>query len=149
MYGATAGKVSLLKIKPCTNQATCAIIPHYSVYTNFLKFAFDDLYKHMINLSTGSARDNLSQDLIKDLKFVLGNNELFEKFEKIVNPIMEKISTNMKQNQQLSALRDWLLPMLMNGQVTVSESAKNKANYKIEEEMRMAAEPERGKEQLT
>jgi type I restriction enzyme S subunit len=33
--------------------------------------------------------------------------------------IYSKISLNQKENKQLSAMRDWLLPMLMNGQVTV------------------------------
>jgi len=32
--------------------------------------------------------------------------------------------------------------MLMNGQVTVGSSAKEKASYEIMEEMKMAAEPE-------
>jgi type I restriction enzyme S subunit len=42
------------------------------------------------------------------------------------------IGDNHKQNQQLSELRDWLLLMLMNGQVTVNEA---------EEKLSMAAEP--------
>ncbi|MFM5892190.1 MAG: restriction endonuclease subunit S, partial [Dolichospermum sp.] len=44
MYGATAGKVSLLQINACTNQAICAIIPNSDIHTKFLKFATDDLY---------------------------------------------------------------------------------------------------------
>ena len=141
LYGATAGKVSLLLIPACTNQAICAIIPKSEIFTNYLKFAFSDLYKYLINLSSGSARDNLSQDLIKDLKFVIPDNELLLAFDKIIAPIINKISINIEQNQQLSSLRDWLLPMLMNGQVKVGDSAENKANYKLEEEIRMAAEP--------
>lgn len=38
-----------------------------------------------------------------------------------LKPILEKIITNKKQNQELAQLRDWLLPMLMNGQVRVGE----------------------------
>jgi type I restriction enzyme S subunit len=40
-------------------------------------------------------------------------------FNKLVDPILEKFKLLSKQNQQLAELRDWLLPMLMNGQVTV------------------------------
>ena len=120
LYGATAGKVSLLQIEACTNQAVCAIIPKSKVYTNYLKFAFDDLYNHMINLSTGSARDNLSQDLIGDLKFIISDEVLLTLFNQIVHPIINKITLNLKENQKLTELRDWLLPMLMNGQVKVS-----------------------------
>jgi type I restriction enzyme S subunit len=120
LYGATAGKVSLLQIEACTNQAVCAIIPNSKEHSNFLKFAFDDLYNHMINLSTGSARDNLSQDLIGDLKFIVPDEILLNNFNQIVDPIINKITLNLKENQKLTELRDWLLPMLMNGQVKVN-----------------------------
>ena len=32
----------------------------------------------------------------------------------------EETNNNTKENQQLAQLRDWLLPLLMNGQVTVA-----------------------------
>jgi len=35
--------------------------------------------------------------------------------------IFDQQNTLELENQQLSSLRDWLLPMLMNGQVTVSQ----------------------------
>ena len=46
---------------------------------------------------------------------------LIEEFTKIVSPLRSMTSANHQQNQQLTALRDWLLPMLMNGQVRVTE----------------------------
>ena len=39
----------------------------------------------------------------------------------MVDPNFDKILLNLKQNQKLAELRDWLLRMLMNGQVTVGE----------------------------
>ena len=42
---------------------------------------------------------------------------------------MEKVVSNREQNQKLSELRDWLLPMLMNGQVTVGEVAKEEERF--------------------
>jgi type I restriction enzyme S subunit len=41
-------------------------------------------------------------------------------FNKIIYPILEKSTINEKENQKLAELRNWLLPMLMNGQVTVT-----------------------------
>ena len=120
MYGATAGQVSFMDIEACTNQAICAINPKEDYYRTFTKLGLEDLYKYLVNLSSGSARDNLSQDKIRELKFVIPNNNLIEKFDKAVSPSMEKILINLKQNQQLTALQDWLLPMLVNGQVTVA-----------------------------
>jgi type I restriction enzyme S subunit len=37
-----------------------------------------------------------------------------------------------KQNQELASLRDWLLPMLMNGQVTVGDAEEKVAAYGME-----------------
>lgn len=42
-------------------------------------------------------------------------------FVDIFRPIMNTIQKNKQQNQELTQLRDWLLPMLMNGQVKVEE----------------------------
>ena len=44
---------------------------------------------------------------------------LIEKLDEKLDILIERIIINKKQNQELSALRDWLLPMLMNGQVKV------------------------------
>ncbi|MGQ7498961.1 restriction endonuclease subunit S [Streptococcus suis] len=42
-------------------------------------------------------------------------------FVDIFRPIINTIQKNKQQNQELTQLRDWLLPMLMNGQVKVEE----------------------------
>ncbi|MBN2237450.1 MAG: restriction endonuclease subunit S [Bacteroidales bacterium] len=125
MYGATAGKVSFMDIEACTNQAICAINPKEAFHRIYIKLVLEDLYKYLINLSSGSARDNLSQDKIRELKFVIPSESLIQKFDKMVNSSMKKILINLKQNQQLSELRDWLLPMLMNGQVVSTSSTSS------------------------
>ena len=42
-------------------------------------------------------------------------------FNEQVNPMFNIISENTRENQALITLRDWLLPMLMNGQATISD----------------------------
>ncbi|MGO3465583.1 restriction endonuclease subunit S [Psychrobacter sp.] len=56
---------------------------------------------------------------LKDTKCVIPNRLVAQCFQEKVKPFHEKIRDNIFQNQQLEKLRDWLLPMLMNGQVTV------------------------------
>ena len=53
------------------------------------------------------------------LNLVKPCENLLKSFDEKVKDLNEKISVNLKENQQLVELRDWLLPMLMNGQVTV------------------------------
>ena len=68
MYGATAGKTSIISFEATTNQAICAVMPLETEMFHYTKFVLDDMYKYLINLSTGSARDNLSQDKIRELR---------------------------------------------------------------------------------
>ena len=44
-----------------------------------------------------------------------------ERFAQIIGPQNSNLEVIQKQNQQLASLRDFLLPMLMNGQVTINE----------------------------
>jgi type I restriction enzyme S subunit len=120
MYGATAGKVSILDIEACTNQAICTINVHLDLHRNYLKFVLEDLYEYLINLSSGSARDNLSQDRIKELNILTPKVEVVKDFDRIISPVYEKVLNSYRENQKLAELRDWLLPMLMNGQVKVN-----------------------------
>ena len=61
-----------------------------------------------------------------------------KQYQKTINPAFEKQNKIELENQQLFALRDWLLPMLMNGQVKVNDinedtlpiAAEPKAEYK-------------------
>ncbi|WP_443090997.1 restriction endonuclease subunit S [Basfia succiniciproducens] len=119
MYGATAGKTSLISFEATTNQAICAIIPNDKRLNFYLKIALSDLYQYLVNLSSGSARDNLSQDKIKDLYVVVPCEEMIKKYAQYTVKFYEKMKTTLEQTQKLTQLRDFLLPMLMNGQVGV------------------------------
>ena len=119
MYGATAGKVSFLTFEASTNQAICAIMLTDIRMRYYLKNVIEDLYQYLVKLSTGSARDNLSQDMIKNIKVVIPSNDILDRFYDFSNNIIKEITKKQQENEQLTQLRDWLLPMLINGQVKV------------------------------
>ncbi len=62
---------------------------------------------------------------LKEFDVIVPESQYFRNFQLISKPIFDKISQSRIENQQLSELRDWLLPMLMNGQVTVKEAEVN------------------------
>ena len=68
MYGATAGKVALLNIKASTNQALCALLPTKEMVPKFLVLVLESIYHYLLKIRTGIARDNLSQEKIKNIK---------------------------------------------------------------------------------
>ena len=57
---------------------------------------------------------------LKDISIILPNETVSKSFETTVSPFYKLIRENIFQNQKLTELRDWLLPMLMNGQVKVN-----------------------------
>ena len=62
---------------------------------------------------------HITQDHLKQAKIVVPQIEIISKLDAKLQPIMLKQQILENQNQELTQLRDWLLPMLMNGQVKV------------------------------
>ena len=105
MYGATAGKSSILNIEACTNQAICAILENSNYSSLFVKYSIENLYDYLVNKSTGSARDNLSQEGIAELSlFFPDGKDRQERLIKILKDIDQKISINVRMNAELEAM---------------------------------------------
>ena len=120
LYGATAGKVSLLSFEACSNQAVCGVIPNDNNMTIYTRYYLASLYEHFITLSSGSARDNISQDTIKNTVLPIPQQKILKKYSDTVAPIINKIITNQQEIEKLTKQRNELLPLLMNGQATVN-----------------------------
>lgn len=70
-------------------------------------------------LNTGTGVPSMTSSILYDLNIIVPEENILEKFNTIVKRNYETIKLNNIQNQELTQLRDWLLPMLMNGQVKV------------------------------
>ena len=75
---------------------------------------------HFITLSTGSARDNISQDTIKNILLPIPTRNILKLFDEKIGSIYQTIVNNYQQIDSLTKQRDELLPLLMNGQVSVN-----------------------------
>lgn len=71
---------------------------------------------------SGSGQPQITRTNLETLDFILPDTNLIEKFTEVISSSVQKKYSLYKQNQELASLRDWLLPMLMNGQVRVGES---------------------------
>lgn len=69
---------------------------------------------------SGAIHKRVSPRLVYDYKFPY-NNSLLNNFGKIILNLLEKKTGLIKQNQELISLRDFLLPLLMNGQAVIKE----------------------------
>lgn len=118
MYGATVGEYGILS-KPMTcNQAVCALIPNESYPCTYL-FVWTALMKEdFINLASGAAQQNISQDLIKQ-QIVCSDLDRIKQYDKMARSYFEKMENNQKQIQTLIQTRDGLLPKLMSNELTI------------------------------
>lgn len=72
------------------------------------------------NGSTGQVE--LSKSFLEDIDVIIPSDSIVKRFEEFVTPLVPELASRESENEQLVQLRDWLLPMLMNGQVTVEWS---------------------------
>jgi len=86
----------------------------------------------------GTTFGSITKGDLFSLLVIKPNDDVLKNYNSIVHPMFEKQNKIGLENQHLSSLRDWLLPMLMNGQVSVRT-----AYEKLEEvELGVAAEGE-------
>lgn len=79
-----------------------------------------DFKKYISNVCLGTSINNLTNEHITGYKVLVPSNNQLLNFEEIVEKSYKKIANNLIENRKLAELQDWLLPMLMNGQVKVN-----------------------------
>ncbi|MFP6255894.1 restriction endonuclease subunit S [Helicobacter pylori] len=69
------------------------------------------------NLATGATQKAINIEMLDYIFILIPNKELLDNYSKITKPLYEKISNNIIETQTLTALRDFLLPLLLKQQV--------------------------------
>jgi len=83
---------------------------------------------------------HITQDHLKQSRISIPPYDLCFRLEEKIGPMLKSIVSNRQQNQKLSEQRDWLLPMLMNGQVTVANEELGITNAELGNDLGMVAE---------
>lgn len=120
MYGATVGEYGIIADEMTCNQAICALIPNEIYPSSYLFELAKQSKEKLINMAIGSAQQNISQVLIKQLQ-IHSDRSKIKQYVDIAEPMMKTIEKNTKENVRLSELRDSLLPKLMSGELDVSD----------------------------
>ena len=98
----------------------CVHNPNYREYIrSFL--GSDGIYKFLHNSCMASTRASLSEANLEILNVVVPDEKIILDYENFLHKIRVSILKNKDETVELINLRDWLLPMLMNGQATISD----------------------------
>lgn len=88
----------------------------FSYIYSVIKSDFFEKRKNI--LAHGATQEAVNQTDLQLLYFLIPENEVLKKYNNLIYNSLEQINNILKENQKLSSLRDFLLPMLMNGQVS-------------------------------
>ncbi len=112
--------MAIARVPLTTNQGFKSFIPNKGYPSEYVYYAVKHLLDTVIRYSSGSTFDEISGTALKTVEVDLPPLELAKKYASTVGAMFDKQSFLELENQKLAELRDWLLPMLMNGQVTVN-----------------------------
>ena len=101
MYGATAGKVGILKIECASNQAVCCLYPNDKYDKEFIYYFFLNFKEELVSQATGSAQPNISQQKISKFKFyeinIVQQRKIVHEIKTVENIVKDYIDkTNSK-----------------------------------------------------
>jgi type I restriction enzyme S subunit len=68
----------------------------------------------------GTTFGSITKDDLFSIKVIKPNNVILSKFQEIIYPVFKHQNMIENESRKLSELRDWILPMLMTGQVKVN-----------------------------
>ena len=89
--------------------------------SELLYLFFNSLHgkQYFISNTSGSIQNYLTLGVLRSIPLIIPIDKILSCFNQKIKPIYNKIHLNNQENQQLTQLRDWLLPMLMNGQISI------------------------------
>ena len=117
---ATVGEIGFTTEWSHTNQQINSIVFEDETNRYYLYFALKNYFENAnASAKTGNTFANMNKEDFSGIRIILPRNEIKNNFHKMTEPYFAQIKCLQGQNQELTQLRDWLLPMLMNGQVKV------------------------------
>ncbi|AEI89945.1 restriction endonuclease subunit S [Mycoplasma bovis] len=117
---ATIGKIGFTTSLSQTNQQINSVIFPDNKYNNYIYFALEELFRNA-SFKTGNVFANLNKTEFSEILILKPSDELLLEFNKTTSILFKKIRSNSFENDTLYSIREKLLPLLMNGQVTIED----------------------------
>lgn len=125
--GATKGRVGILKMDACLNQACCALIPSGNITTEFAYYWFRAHKEGIVAQAVGAGQPNLSQELMRELMIPAPDKSTQQ--EIVRRLIMQEAQTSaqikllQRRDSLLRERRQALITAAVTGQFDVSTAS--------------------------
>jgi len=121
-------RTSILGIEAATNQSVIGILETDRIKNCFIYPFLEREIPRFMRLRTGAQQPHINKTTVDETPFAVPDQDTLGRYTSVASPVFLQLLTLEEQTQHLTQLRDWLLPMLMNGQVTVGESVDEEMN---------------------
>ena len=91
----------------------------FEYIASYVSNAYFEIHKDM--LAHGATQEAVNNDDLAGVHIIIPEDTVLRAYHETTQAIYAQISKNICENQELVKLRDWLLPMLMNGQATIND----------------------------
>lgn len=118
---APVGYMAIARSDVTTNQGFKSFVPDGGYTTPYVYYTLKTFMPTIINNSSGSTFKEISASALGTVKTWLPPIHLVESFTDQINPIFIQQDSLEQQNERLAKMRDFLLPLLMNGQVITTD----------------------------
>jgi type I restriction enzyme S subunit len=117
----TVGRLGILTKEASFNQAALGFVAINEIGYEYLFLLLKYLREDLNNLANGAAQQNLNVRIVKEYKTIVPSKGTLDDFQHIINPIFKTIKNNQEEHQELTRLRETLLPKLISGELEVSQ----------------------------
>ncbi len=115
---ASPGLVGFVTTPAQTNQQINSLVCNNESNKYYLYFTIKS-YFDGAKAKTGNTFANMNKGDFSSISILKPSNQVLQLYHQKAHPLFQQIKLKSLENQQLIQIRDWLLPMLMNGQVTI------------------------------
>lgn len=118
---APIGYIGVAANEICTNQGFKSIVPYKKYGTEFVYYTIKTMIPYIKLVGSGSTFTEVSKEVVEKIKIVLPDTNIILKYNSSIEYMAQYREKLEKENKELTELRDFMLPLLMNGQVGFKE----------------------------
>jgi len=120
----TVGKTALTLREISMNQSCYGVVGAAGYSSYYTYFSVLKMVTELQANAHGSVFDTITTGTFSSVTVTKPPTEISNRFDKLVETLLSKISNNLRENQTLAELRDTLLPKLMSGEIRVADAER-------------------------
>lgn len=119
---APIGYIGISSNEVTTNQGFKSIVPYNKSNSEYIYYLLKSIIPYLKSLGNGSTFAEISKETLSNIPIVIPNKDIIDNFNNKVIHLGKIREIKEQENRELTSLRDFLLPLLMNGQVGFKEN---------------------------